>query len=83
MKKLVQIMVALVFMVAVIANVHYVTKTLTQKEDSTNNVIRAMQLGIGSRSEHHVYGEMYGKKYTVTIKADEKTGIIHTKTSWQ
>lgn len=83
MKKLVKVLLVMIFMVAIIANVMYVTKTLTQKEDSTNTVIRAMQVGIGSRSEHHVYGEMYGKKYTVTIKADEKTGIIHTKTSWQ
>lgn len=83
MKKLVKNIITVLVCAFIAGNTIYICKTINRIDNSKEMVIKMMQLGIGSRSEHHVYGEMYGKKYTVTIKADEKTGIIHTKTSWQ
>ena len=83
MKNLVKNIVTVLACAFIAGNAIYIVKTINRMNDSKEMVIKMMQLGIGSRSEHHVYGEMYSKKYTVTIKADEKTGIIHTKTSWE
>ena len=82
MKNVIKWMVTIAIMLTIIGNTAYITQKVTQISTEKDMIIRMMESGVGVNSTHQITGQMYGRTYTVTIKADDY-GMVQAKTSWK